>query len=76
MPVKSKKPVSNDKVIDEFLAKKAEIDLMLERLKSLSDDHFETNPESLNWGHVSQLDGYTQLLKQVSDQAFQEGEYA
>ena len=35
----------NNKALDAFIAAKAEIDTMLERLKSLSDDHFETQPQ-------------------------------
>ena len=40
----------NDKALDAFIAAKAEIDTMLERLKALSDDHFETHPDEINWG--------------------------
>lgn len=39
---------SNDKALDAFIAAKAEIDVMLERLKTLSDDHFETNPDEIS----------------------------
>ena len=58
------------------MAKEAEIDTMLARLTALSADHFETNPEEINWGHVGTLGHYASLLKQITDMAFKEGERA
>lgn len=62
--------------LDTFLARKAEIDTALERLKALSDDHFNAHPDEINWGHVGDLGRYAELLKQITDAAFQEGEHA
>lgn len=62
--------------LDAFLARKAEIDTMLERIKGLSDDHFDTNPDAINWGHVGTLAHYASLLKRITDAAFKEGEHA
>ena len=59
-----------------FIERKAEIDTMLERLKALSDDHFETHPDEIHWGHVGTLKHYAGLLRQISDSAFKEGEHA
>ena len=58
------------------IAAKAEIDTMLERLMTLSDDHFETHPHEIHWGHVGTLKHYAGLLRQISDSAFKEGEHA
>ena len=66
----------NSKALDAFIDAKAEIDTMLERLKALSDDHFETHPDEINWGHVGTLRHYAGLLRQITDSAFTEGEYA
>ena len=66
----------NSEAVDAFLAKKAEIDTMLARLVNLSADHFNTDPETLHWGHVGNLEFYTSLLKRVTDSAFREGEHA
>ena len=66
----------NDKALDAFIAAKAEIDTMLERLKALSDDHFETHPDEINWGDVGTLNQYASLLRQITDSAFKEGEHA
>ena len=59
-----------------FIAKKAEIDTMLVRLMALSAEHFDTNPEEINWGHVGTLGHYASLLRQITDMAFNEGEHA
>ncbi len=68
----SQKPTA----IDTFIARKAEIDTMLARLQALSDEHFNVAPEKVTWGHVGDLGHYAELLKQITDAAFHEGEYA
>ena len=62
--------------IDAFIARKAEIDAMLARIQTLSDDHFDTSPDEINWGHVGTLAHYAELLKRITDAAFKEGEHA
>jgi len=62
--------------LDAFIAKKAEIDTMLERIKVLSDDHFDTSPDEINWGHVGSLSHYRDKLREITDMAFREGEHA
>jgi hypothetical protein len=49
---------------------------MLERIRVLSDDHFNYSPDEITWGHVGTLGYYAELLKRVTDQAFKEGECA
>ncbi len=66
----------NSKALNAFLAAKIEIDSMLERLKTLSDDHFDTHPDAINWGDVGTLNHYASLLRQITDSAFKEGEHA
>lgn len=68
----------NDKqtALDAFIARKAEIDAMLERLKALSDEHFGYSPDDINWGHVGTLAHYAELLRRITDAAFKEGEHA
>jgi len=41
------------KALDSFMMTKFRIDAMLERLRALSDDHFETHPDEINWGDVA-----------------------
>ncbi|ALK09015.1 hypothetical protein [Blastochloris viridis] len=66
----------NAKVLDAFIARKAEIDAMLARLQALSDEHFEIHPDEVHWGHVGTLAHYAELLKRITDSAFKEGEHA
>jgi hypothetical protein len=49
---------------------------MLERLTTLSGNHFEINPDEINWGDVGTLNHYANLLRQITDSAFKEGEFA
>lgn len=62
--------------LDAFIAKKAEIDTMLTRLKALSDEHFNVAPDDVNWGHVGTISDYATLLRRITDSAFKEGEHA
>ena len=66
----------NIKAIDAFIARKTEIDAMLERLRALSEDHFNVAPDDIDWGHVGTLADYVELLKRITDCAFKEGEHA
>jgi hypothetical protein len=67
---------NQDAALQKFLAKKVEIDTMLARLQALSDDHFNVDPEAVNWGHVGSIERYAELLRQITDSAFSEGEYS
>ena len=49
---------------------------MLARLKTLSDDHFDTRPDEIHKGDVGTLNHYLFLLSQITDSAFSEGEHA
>jgi len=69
-------PRTNASALAAFLARKAEIDGMIERLKTLSDDHFGVEPDAVDWGHVGTLSHYAELLKRITDAAFKEGEHA
>ena len=62
--------------LDTFIARKAEIDAMLDRLKAHSDEHFGYSPEEINWGHAGTLTHYAEVLRRITDSAFKEGEHA
>ncbi len=64
----------NTKVTNAFLAAKVEIDAMLERLKALSEDHFDTHPDEVHWSQVGSFNHYASPLRKISDSAFSEGE--
>jgi hypothetical protein len=67
---------NREAALNAFIGKKAEIDDMLARLASLSDEHFNAHPDEVNWGHVGTLEHYASRLKDITDSAFGEGEYA
>jgi hypothetical protein len=67
---------SREDALAAFVSKKAEIDVMLTRLQALSDDHFNYSPDEVTWDHVGTLGYYAEMLKRVTDKAFNEGECA
>jgi hypothetical protein len=67
---------SSEDALAAFVSKKAEVDAMLTRLQALSEDHFGYAPEDVTWSHVGTLEHYAELLKRITDSAFNEGEHA
>ncbi len=67
---------SKEDALAAFVSKKAEIDAMLTRLQALSEDHFGYAPDDVTWSHVGTLEHYAELLKRITDSAFNEGEHA
>jgi hypothetical protein len=76
MTTESPKTSTQEKALAAFVAKKAEIDAMLARLQNLSDDHFDVGPDEVTWSHVDHVAHYANLLRQITDMAFGEGEHA
>ncbi len=66
----------SNKALDAFIGKKAEIDAMLARLQTLSDDHFNFDPEAVNWGSVGSIGSVASDLRKITDFLFGEGEHA
>ena len=67
---------NREAALEAFIGRKAEIDGMLARLQALSGEHFNAQPDEINWGHVGTLEHYASLLKRITDSAFGEGEHA
>ena len=67
---------SKEQALAAFVSKKAEIDAMLTRLQALSDEHFNYGPDEVTWNHVGTLEHYAELLKRITEMAFNEGEHA
>lgn len=76
MTTETPKTSNQEKALVAFVARKAEIDAMLARLQSLSDDHFDVGPDEVTWSHVDHVAHYADLLRQITDMAFNEGEHA
>ena len=66
----------NEKALESFLATKRRIDDMLARIQTLSNDHFDTDLNAIHRGDVGTLNHYSSLLRQITDMAFSEGEFA
>jgi hypothetical protein len=67
---------SNEDALAAFVQKKAGIHAMLTRLQALSEDHFGYAPDDVTWSHVGTLEHYAELLKRITDSAFNKGEHA
>ncbi len=67
---------TKDKAFAAFVAAKTEIDARLERLRALSVEQFNVQPDEIHWGHVGDLQRYAELLRQITDATFKEGEFA
>jgi hypothetical protein len=67
---------SNEHALAAFVSRKAEIDAMLIRLQAHSADHFGYSPDEVTWTHLNTLEHYADLLKRITDMAFNEGEHA
>ena len=76
MTSQTRKTSNQEKALAAFVARKAEIDAMLARLQSLSENHFGAHPDKVDWSHVGDLGRYRELLRQITDIAFGEGECA
>jgi len=66
----------NSDALADFVQKKTEIDTMLARLQALSDDHFGYGPDEITWSHAEGLAHYAEMLKRITDEAFNEAEHA
>ncbi len=60
-------PKTNDAALAAFIAGKAEIDALLERIQAASADHFGTEPEAVTWGHAGSLGFVTERLKEIAE---------
>lgn len=69
-------PKTNDAALAAFVARKAEIDAALDRIRAASDDHFFASPDDVHWGHVTALADHAVLLKRITDAVYAEGEHA
>jgi hypothetical protein len=67
---------SQEQALAAFVSKKAELVAMLTRLQALSEDHFGYAPDEITWSHLGTLEHYAELLKRITDSAFQEGDHA
>ena len=65
---------NKENALNAFLQKKAEINRAINRLQLLSDDHFNVDPDKINWADVGDLTQCAKLLKVATDFIFNEEE--
>lgn len=65
--------LTNDKALEAFVAAKAEIDRHLADLTALSDEHFNTIPDEITWGHVGTANHIRERLQEIASFATGEG---
>ena len=56
----------NAEALAAFIARKAEIDRLLELLLAHSHEHLNLAPEEVHWGHVGELDDWLACLRRVA----------
>ena len=57
----------NEKALDEFIGTVAAIVEKLDALKLHAENHMDTSPEEINWGHVGSVKHLLQLIKEASE---------
>ena len=57
----------NEKVLDEFIGTMAALEEKLDALKAHIENHMDTSPEEINWGHVGSAKHLLQLIKEASE---------
>lgn len=62
--------------IDSFISAIAEINDRLDELKAYAEGHMNYEPDSINWGHASEAQSLLAALTELTDRAYQRGEYA
>jgi len=68
--------MKNEKALGAFIAKIAEAQKLLEELQNFTDDHMGSSPDEINYGHVGSAGYLVEKLTELTDWAFQRGEYA
>lgn len=60
----SKQP-TKPTALDSFMAKHHELGQMIKELTERQENFYDANPDTLNWGHVGDLDHYIMLMKRI-----------
>ena len=57
----------NEKALNEFIGTVAALEEKLDALKAHIENHMDTSPEEINWGHVGSAKHLLQLIKEASE---------
>lgn len=58
---------ANEKALNEFVGTMAALEEKLDALKAHVENHMDTSPEEINWGHVGSAKHLLQLIKEASE---------
>ena len=58
---------TNKQALDEFVGMMAALEEKLDALKLHVENHMDTSPEEINWGHVGSAKHLLQLIKEASE---------
>jgi len=67
--------VRNEEALGRFLTTITEIDGRLMELKGFIDGHMFHNPEEINWAHVGMAECFLKVMTELTDIAYNRGEY-
>ena len=67
---------NQEKALTAFIGVIGEATERIDELKEYLDNHCETSPESVNWGHVGNAQHILKTLTELTDWAFKRGEYS
>jgi hypothetical protein len=67
---------TNANAMASYLANLYSAQTLAADIADVLDNHETADPETLDWGHVSDISHARGMLQEVSDSLFAEGEYA
>ena len=68
--------LKNEKALQAFAEKMMEAKSRLEELHTHLNDHMGISKDDINWTHVGLVGYIAEQLTQLTDRAFERGEYA
>ena len=68
--------MKSEKALNSFIHYAGEIQNRLKELTEYANDHMEYSPEEINWAHVGAESRILEKLTELTDMAFNRGEYA
>ena len=56
---------NHEEALDRFIGNVCRIREIADAIRKAADDHFNTAPEDIHWGHVGTTSHYIELLEEV-----------
>jgi len=56
----------NEKAVEKFMSKTTEARELLAAIQAEIDDHMNTNPDTLHWGHVGDATHVVESLRDIA----------